>query len=57
MRYTQDDIIKIIKETVYEVVKVEIASEADNLLDSKYNINPADYLYIFDLLEKNFRYQ
>lgn len=52
MKYTQDEIIEMIKNTILEVTGVRIVSDTDNLLDTKYDINPAEYLYVFDVLEK-----
>lgn len=52
MKYTEKDIINVIKETVFEVTGIQELSDGDNLLSTKLDILPADFLYIFDLLEK-----
>ena len=49
---TRTMIYHLILDTVWEVCGVRIESETENLLDRKFGIYPADFLYIFDLLEK-----
>ncbi len=52
MEYTKSALVDLIKKTVYEVTNVKVEDEKMNLLDNRLNIRPADFLYIFDLLEK-----
>lgn len=52
MEFTLKDIEIIIKETVWEVTHIKVPSSEISLLDTSLSINPADFLYIFDLLEK-----
>lgn len=52
MERTKRELVHLIKGAVYEVTNVEIEDEKMNLLDNRLNIHPADFLYIFDLLEK-----
>lgn len=42
-----------IKDAVWKVTGITIESEEISLLDTKLDIPPADFLYIFDILEKN----
>lgn len=42
-----------IKDAVWNVTGIKIESEETSLLDTKLGIPPADFLYIFELLEKN----
>lgn len=57
MRYTEAEIAKIIIETVYKVTHIPIKTEEISLLDTQLDINPADFLYIFDILEKRFGFE
>lgn len=52
MKYEKRDLLKLIQRAVYEVRQIRVDSEKTNLLDTDLNICPADFLYIFDLLEK-----
>lgn len=52
MIYEKSDIVEIIKETVYKVTQIKIDDENTSLLDTRLRIYPADFLYIFELLEK-----
>lgn len=52
MKLTQADMETMIKETVWEVTHIKVPSAEISLLDTSLNINPADFLYIFDILEK-----
>lgn len=52
MKYTKCELVSVIKKIVYEVTNIIIEDEKTNLLDNKLDIHPADFLYIFDLLEK-----
>lgn len=53
MDYTKEEIRKCIIDVVKEVTHQEIENE--NLLDSRLGIHPVDFLYIFDLLEKELK--
>lgn len=53
MDYTKEEIKKYIIDIVKEVTQQEIENE--NLLDSRLAIHPVDFLYIFDLLEKELK--
>lgn len=53
MDYTKEEIRKCIIDVVKEVTHQEIENE--NLLDSRLGIQPVDFLYIFDLLEKELK--
>lgn len=55
MKYTRKEIINLIQKTVFEVTQVRVDSEEMSLLDTRLNINPVDFLYIFDLLEKKLK--
>lgn len=55
MKYTKQDIVDIVKETVKEVTGIEIYHPDVSLLDSKLAINPVDFLYVFDILEKKLK--
>lgn len=55
MKYTKREMIDLIRETVYEVTKVRVDEQESNLLDTRFHIHPADFLYIFDLLEKKLK--
>lgn len=50
--YTEDKIICLIKDLVKEVTQVEVKKENTNLLDTELEIHPADFLYIFNILEQ-----
>lgn len=52
MEYTKKDIRNLIRKIVFDVTKVHVESENTSLLDTRLKIHPADFLYIFDLLEK-----
>lgn len=52
MKHTEKEVIKIIKEVVHEVTGIRTAADEENLLSTELDILPADFLYIFDLLEK-----
>lgn len=52
MEYTKESIFAAIQEIVMEVCGVKILSENDNLLDRRFGIRPADFLYIFDMIEQ-----
>ena len=52
MESKKQELIQLIKQTVYEVTNVKVEDENMNLLDNRLAIQPADFLYIFDLLEK-----
>lgn len=52
MKYTKQEIIELIRKVVFEVTGNEVESDDMSLLDTKSGIKPADFLYIFDLLEK-----
>ena len=52
MTYSEVDIVELIKKIVFDVTKIEIISSEENLLSTKLDINPVDFLYIFDELEK-----
>lgn len=51
MEFTQMDIENIIKDTVWEVTHIKVSSCEISLLDTSLSINPADFLYIFAILE------
>ena len=53
MQYTKKEIISIIQNTVRVVTKVNVDSDNVNLLNLQLDIHPADFLYIFDELERN----
>ena len=53
MRYSKQELMKLIQQTVYEVTKIQVKQMDTNLLDTRLLIHPADFLYIFDILEKN----
>lgn len=55
MKYTKQEMIDLIQKTVYEVTQVKADSPETNLLDTRLAIHPADFLYIFDLLEKELK--
>lgn len=57
MKHTEAEITKAIIETVYEVTRISIQTEEISLLDTQLDINPADFLYIFDILEKQFGFE
>lgn len=52
MKYEKKEIMKLIQKTVFEVTKIHVDNEKINLLDTSLDICPADFLYVFDLLEK-----
>lgn len=52
MRYTEKDIIQLIHDTVWEVTQIKVVSDDISLLDAKLGINPADFLYVFEIFEK-----
>ena len=52
MRYSKQELMKLIQQTVYEVTKIQVKQMDTNLLDTRLLIHPADFLYIFDILEK-----
>ena len=52
MQYTKKEIISIIQNTVREVTKVNVDSDNVTLLNLQLDIHPADFLYIFDELER-----
>lgn len=55
MKYTKNDVVKLIQKTVFEVTQIKLDSEDISLLDTSLGIYPADFLYIFDLLEKELK--
>ena len=42
----------LITEVIYEVSNISLDSMDINLLDSRLNMKPSDFIYIFDILEK-----
>lgn len=56
MERTKSELIDLIKKIVYEVTNVKVEDETVNLLDNRLDIHPADFLYIFDLLEKELHF-
>ncbi|GFI26016.1 hypothetical protein IMSAGC012_01131 [Lachnospiraceae bacterium] len=52
MKYEKSDLAALIRKTVYEVTQIKVDGGKTNLLDTATGIRPADFLYIFDLLEK-----
>lgn len=52
MKYTKKEIMELIRKVVFEVTRNKVESDEMSLLDTSLSINPADFLYIFDLLEK-----
>lgn len=52
MKYEKSDLAELIKKAVYEVTQIHVDCGKTNLLDTSMDICPADFLYIFDLLEK-----
>lgn len=50
--YSKEGIEKAIREAVKDVTGITIFDKDTSLIDSKMNILPAQFLYIFDLLEK-----
>lgn len=52
MKYTKKEIMELIRKVVFEVTRNKVESDEMSLLDTSLSITPADFLYIFDLLEK-----
>lgn len=52
MKYTKKEILDLIQRIVFKVTQVKIDSEDISLLDTRLHIHPADFLYIFNELEK-----
>ena len=52
MKHTKKEIMELIRKVVFEVTGKKVESKEISLLDTRLGINPADFLYIFDLLEK-----
>lgn len=55
MMYTKKEVMELIRKVVFEVTGNKVESDEISLLDTSLNINPADFLYIFDLLEKELK--
>lgn len=55
MMYTKKEVIELIRKVVLEVTGNKVESEEMSLLDTRLGINPVDFLYIFDLLEKELK--
>lgn len=55
MMHTKKEVMELIREVVFEVTGNKVESDEISLLDTSLNINPADFLYIFDLLEKELK--
>ena len=49
---SRQDVERIIKQVVMDVTSLTGLEESTNLLDRELSIFPADFLYIFDLLER-----
>lgn len=52
MKHTKKEIMELIQKVVFEVTGNKLESEEMSLLDTSLGINPSDFLYIFELLEK-----
>lgn len=52
MMHTKKEVIESIQKVVFEVTGNKVESDEISLLDTSLRITPADFLYIFDLLEK-----
>lgn len=52
MGYTKQELMELIKKTVFDVTNIQVEQVKTNLLDTSLKIHPADFLYIFDTLEK-----
>lgn len=52
MKYTKKQLNNLIRNTVSKVTGINIESDEVSLLDTRYQINPVDFLYIFEVLEK-----
>lgn len=52
MMYAKKEVIELIRKVVFEVTGNKVESDGMSLLDTRLGINPVDFLYIFDLLEK-----
>ena len=55
MKLSKEELQQNIRKIVEDVTKIRIESYDTNLLDSSININPANFLYIFDELEKELK--
>lgn len=55
MMHTKKEVMELIRKVVFEVTGNKVESDEISLLDTSLNINPADFLYIFDLLEKELK--
>lgn len=53
--YSKRDIEKAILEAVKAVAGIEFLEKSANLVDRDMNIIPANFLYVFDMLEEKFR--
>lgn len=51
---TREEIENIVRDTVVEVTGIKNFENMENLLDRELGIIPADFLYIFDMLERRF---
>ena len=52
MQQEKNEIIALIKSTVKDVTGIEVEDSNVNLLSTELDIMPADFLYIFDVLEE-----
>lgn len=50
--YSKEDIAHMLHAAVKDVTGLTILSDDDSLISSQYGIHPANFLYIFDILEK-----
>lgn len=55
MMHTKKEVIESIRKAVFEVTGNKVESDETSLLDTRLGITPADFLYIFDLLEKELK--
>lgn len=53
--HSKKDVEKIVREVVMNVTGINKLENYDSLVGKDLNINPADFLYIFDILEKQFQ--
>ena len=51
--YSKEKIADIVKNAIYEVTKIRIDNDDINLLSEELKIFPADFLYVFEIIERN----
>jgi len=53
LSHSEKFVEKRIREALKDVIGITDIDSDANLLDTEQNINPVDFIYIFDMLEKN----